>query len=183
MSGWYAVTVAPQAERRVAYALSGNGFAVFLPMETDWGRKGEKIDKTRQVYTPLLRGYIFVLVQEDLAQERDRFGEVLKVEGALGFVDFIDEAGETRPSPIPTAAIIEMQADERAGRYDLTLGRTPAPPPPYRPKKGEQVQVIAGAYLTFVGEVLAAPKKNRVRIRLPDGREPELKVSHLKAAS
>jgi transcription antitermination factor NusG len=176
VSEWYAVKTAPQAERKAAYALSQEGLAVFLPIETDWGTLRGKLDKTRYAYAPLLPGYFFVLI------EATDFRRVLEVEGVAGFVDFIDARGETRPFPIPPAAIIEMQADERAGQYDLTRGRNPTKPPPYRPKRGERVQVIAGPYLTYIGQVIAAPKKNRVKVALEDGRTPMLKVSQVAAA-
>lgn len=183
-SEWYAVTTAPCAERKAAYALDREGLSVFLPVETDWGKLHGAVDKTRYTYAPLLPGYFFVLIDPTYVDEKKRtqFRQVLEVEGVSGFVDFIDEHGECRPFPIPAAAIIEMQADERAGLYDLTQGRTPAPPPPYRPKRGERVQVIAGPYLTYIGQVIAAPKKNRVKVALEDGRSPMLKVSHVAAA-
>lgn len=177
-SSWYAVQTAPRQERKAAYALSQKGLAVFVPMETDWGQVRGKIDKTSYAYAPLLPGYFFVMIDEA------GFRAVLEIEGVVGFVDFIDGRGECRPFPIPPAAIIEMQADERAGRYDLTMGKPPKPAKAqYRPKKGERVQVIAGPYLTYIGRVLTAPKKSRVKVEFDDGRTPMLKVSHVAAAA
>jgi transcription antitermination factor NusG len=184
VSQWYVVKTAPQAERKAAYALSQEGLSVFVPIETDWGKLHGRLDKSRYVYGPLLPGYFFVLIDPAYVDEKKRtqFRQVLEVEGVVGFIDCI-EKGERRPFPIPVEAIIEMQADERAGRYDLTRGRSPTPPAAYRPKKGERVQVIAGPYLTYIGQVIAAPKKNRVKVALEDGRSPMLKVSHIAAAS
>ena len=182
MSEWYLAEVAPQSERKVAFALSLAGFAVFLPMESDWGKTRGKIDKSKLVYSPRLPGYIFVLIDEAYVDEKRRtqFRQVLETEGVMRFLDCIDEHGECRPFPIPAAVVIGMQADERAGAYDLTVG--PMKPAPYRPKKGERVKVIAGPYLTYIGKVIAAPKKNRVKVALEDGREPMLKVSQVASA-
>jgi transcription antitermination factor NusG len=179
-SEWFIAEVAPQTERKVSFALSQAGFAVFLPMETDWGKTHGKLDRAKIAYTPRFPGYVFVLIDQTYVDEKNRtqFRQVMETEGVTGFVDSINERGEVRPYPLSASEIIKLQADERAGRYDLTLG--PVKTPPYRPRKGERVQVISGAYITWIGEVIATPKKTRVKVMFDDGRSPTLKVAQVK---
>lgn len=184
VSQWYVVETFSQQERKAAYELSQRGYAVFLPMETDWGTtKHGKTDRSSCVYSPRLPGYFFVLIDETATNDKGdtQFREVSNIEGVIGFVDCFDTLGQSRPFPIPPAAILEMQIDERAGRYDLRVSRE-VKPEVYRPKRGERVQITAGPYLTYLGRVLSAPKKNRVHVQLDDGPSPMLKVSQVSAA-
>lgn len=184
VSQWYVVETFSQKERKASYELSRRGYAVFLPMETDWGlTKQGKPDHSTCVYSPRLPGYFFVLIDETATNDRGetQFREVSNIEGVIGFVDCFDPLGQSMPWPVPPAAILEMQIHERAGLYDLRVSRD-VKPETYRPKRGERVQITAGPYLTYLGRVLSAPKKNRVHVQLDDGPSPRLLVSQVSAA-
>jgi transcription antitermination factor NusG len=172
MSSWYAVRCATRRERAALSGLTEVGVTAFLPMETRWGRSHGAMVR-HEVQSPLLPGYLFVLIEE--AQMRP----ALDVEGVHAFVDYIDARGDCRPFPIPYGAIIEIQADERSGRYDRRLNFKP---PPYRPQKGDAIRVKAGPYLTYIGVVLATPKGQRVHVQLEGSGSPKLKLSHVEAA-
>jgi transcription antitermination factor NusG len=173
VSEWYALSTEPRRERVAAAGLAERYIPVFLPMETEWAQERGKVINVPAL-TPLFPGYVFALL------ERYQMPEALEVEGVSAFVRLIDETGEQRPFAIPASVILALQVEERAGGFDRRLG--PVKPPPYKPKKGDRVLIVAGPYLALIGMVLRPTTKTRAKIRLEDGREPELKVSHLKPA-
>lgn len=172
ISEWFAVRTATRRERPAAKALGERGFTVFLPMEARWGRGRW----TREaVHRPLLPGYLFVLAKAgDLQQVQD-------TEGVHQLVGYYDEEGGSRALPIPLEAILEIQAEERAGAYD----RTRLVKVEYRPRRGDKVKVTRGPWISFIGKVLATPKKDRAHVMLegPFGRGVTLDISHLTNAA
>jgi transcription antitermination factor NusG len=174
MSQWYAVRSATCREEPAAKALREAGVTVFLPMEARWGSRPGQIGRVR-LERPLIRGYLFVLMEP--TDER----RVLDVEGVHAFLGYSDEEGSVRPLPIPLAMIIELQADERAGRYDRTLHVKTK----YRPKKGDRVRVLAGPWLSFFGKVIATPRGDRTHLMIegPHGRGVVIDAKHLNTAA
>lgn len=170
MSQWYAVNIAVRRERAAIASLSEKGFAVFMPCETVMRRIGREVEA---VHKPLFPGYLFVLC------DHRHFEEIREVDTVRGFVRYM-AGGEQRNVTFPLAAILEMQAAERAGHYD----RTRAKPNAYRPKKGDKVRVTAGPWMNFVGKLLATPRSRRAQIMIegPFGRGVTLDVGHLRAA-
>jgi transcription antitermination factor NusG len=169
-SQWFAVRSATRRETAAHDGLVEQGFTVFLPCETRWSQNRwnkVKIDR------PLFRGYMFVLcAPED-------FHQILDIEGVHQFVRYM--ANEIMvPMPIPTAAVIEIQANERRGAFDATRVYTP----PYRPKKGDRVRVTSGPWQAFIGKLLSTPTKDRAHVMIegPHGRGVTLNVAHLSAA-
>lgn len=174
ISQWYAVRTATRREKHAAEALAENDVTVFLPLTARWGMRSYALTKTR-VETPLMPGYLFVLIGPDDLRR------VLDVDGVHAFVGYIDETGGTRAFPIPQAAIIEIQADERAGRYDQTLYLKPK----YNPRAGDKVKIIAGPWLNFIGKVIATPKGERAHVMIegPHGRGATIPSKHLSPAA
>lgn len=170
VSSWYAVRSATRRENSAHDGLVEQGFTVFLPCETYW-RQTRWIKV--KVERPLFRGYMFVLcAPED-------FHQILDIEGVHQFVRYM--VGDIMvPMPIPVAAVIEIQADERRGAFDATRTYTP----PYRPKKGDKVKVTAGTWQSFIGRVLNTPTKDRalVMIEGPCGGGKTFDIAHLSAA-
>jgi transcription antitermination factor NusG len=171
-SQWYCVRTATRRERSAAEALTEQGFTTFLPIETRWGYGGAAGRKP--VESPLIPGYLFVLTSPRALRQ------VADTEGVHALIGYFDEEGVSRAWPIPAAAIIEIQAGERSGAYDRTRLAKVA----YRPKKGDAVKVTRGPWLSFVGKVLATPKRNRAHVMIegPFGRGVVLDVAHLSAA-
>jgi transcription antitermination factor NusG len=170
MSSWYAVRSATRMETKALAGLAEQGFAVFLPCETVERLLG---GAKEYVSRPLFPGYLFILC------DPDAFRQILEVEGVHQFVRF--GTGENlQPFPFPTSEIIELQAQERAGEFD----RTRTKKAPYRPRKGDKVQVTAGPWQTYIGRVLNTPTKDRVLVKIegPFGKGKTLDVAHLKAA-
>lgn len=170
MSIWYAVRSSTRRETKALTGLTEQGFAVFMPCETVARRLGGAEER---VSRPLFPGYLFVLA------EPEGFRQILEVEGVHQFLRF--GAGENlQPFPFPTAAIIEMQAQERAGEFDRTR-KTKAP---YRPRKGDKVQVTKGTWQGYVGKVINTPTGERVNVMIegPFGKGKTLDVAHLAAA-
>lgn len=173
VSEWYALSTEPQRERVAGAGLAERYISFFLPMQRQWAMERGRITD-EFTYSPLFQGYIFALLQVR------QMADVLAIEGICRFVRLMDNTGEQRPFPIPALEIIRLQAEERRGGFDLTVNKAPAK---YRPKKGDQVLVISGPYLTLRGEVLGSPGASRVMVGLEDGRTPMLQVSQLMRAS
>lgn len=171
MSIWYAVRSATRMELKALHGLTEQGFAVFYPCETVQRRLGGADERVNR---PLFPGYMFVLC------EPENFRQILDVEGVHQFLRF-GTGEKLQPFPFPLAVIIGLQAQERAGEFDRTRK---SPPPAYKPRKGDKVQVTAGHWQAYVGTVLNTPTKARalVKIEGPFGKGVTLDVAHLKAA-
>lgn len=170
MTTWFAIRSATRRERAAFAGLVEQGFTVFMPCETRWSTT--RWAKTK-IMAPLYPGYMFVLcTPED-------FRRILDIEGVHQFVRYVVDDVAV-PMLIPLAAIIAIQADERAGAFDSTRTTRVR----YRPKKGHKVQVTAGPWMGFIGKVLATPAKDRVHVMTegPFGRGVTLDVAHLSAA-
>lgn len=169
-SQWYAIRTATCREKATAAALGEAGVTVYLPMYTYWGNRPGFTGHTR-CESPLLRGYLFVLI-EPSDEERVR-----GIEGVHSFLGYADEEGDNRPLAIPLAAILEMQIDERCGEYDGTRYVKPK----YKPKRGDKVKITAGPWLNHIGKVLSTPKKDRAHLMIegPYGRGTTVQISHL----
>lgn len=169
-SSWYAVRSATRRESSAYDGLIEHHFTVFMPFETFWRPARFGNVKTER---PLYRGYMFVLCSPE------DFHQILDIEGVHQFVRYmVDDI--LVPMPIPTAAIIEIQADERRGEFDYTRTYTP----PYRPKKGDKVKVTSGTWQSFIGRVLNTPTRDRalVMIEGPCGGGKTFDISQLSAA-
>lgn len=171
MSQWYAIRTATRRERPALASLTEQGFAAFLPCETRWNcdRLGKDL-----AYSPVYPGYLFAMLKPG------DFERVAKLDHIYDLVRYTDNSGDAAPMPIPMAAIIEIQASERAGRYDRTLTRRRE----YRPRKDERVQVTAGPWLGFIAKVLSTPRGQRAQLMIegPFGRGVTLDVAHLRVA-
>lgn len=171
MSQWYAVRTATRREALAADGLAEHGFTVFLPLEKRWSlirRRGKEA-----VERPLIPGYLFVLC------ERDDEEEINGHEAVHAVVTCSCEDGRVRPIAFPAKAIIDLQADERAGLFDYTRHTRAA----YKPRKGDRVKVVAGTWLNFIGKVLATPRGERAHVMIegPFGRGVTLENEHIQA--
>jgi transcription antitermination factor NusG len=171
VSIWYCVRSATRQETKTLARLTEKGYAVFLPCETVQRRLGGADER---VHRPLFPGYMFILC------EPDNHPEILEMEGVHQFVR-VGTGENLRPFPWPSSVIIGLQAQERAGDFDRTRAK---PPPAYKPRKGDKVQVTAGHWHSYIGTVLNTPTKARalVKIEGPFGKGVTLDVAHLKAA-
>lgn len=174
MSQWFCIRVVTQRADKVAVSLAEHprGFSTFSPQE----RVNRKIGRhVVQHDRPMFPGYLFVLCCPDA----DDFSAVRSVSGVLEFVRVM-EAGVLTPIAFPTLAILKIQAEERAGKYD----RTRAKPNAYQPRKGDRVQITAGPWIAFIAKVLSTPRGKRANVMIegPFGRGESIEVAHLKAA-
>lgn len=170
MSQWYAIRSATRREWSALAGLKERKFTVFMPCETIWRRTKWTKGKDER---PRFPGYMFVLC------DPDDFADLLGIEAVHQFVRYMVD-GEMVPMPIPLGAVIELQADERAGKYDATRNTKVR----YVPEKGERVKITAGPWSGFFANVLATPVKGRAKL-LAEGRfgaKVTLDVAHLTAA-
>lgn len=94
-SRWYALRVAPKAEKAVAHALRLRGVREFLPLYSSRRRWS---DRTKTLDLPLFPGYVF------LHADLDRAPRIVTLPGVQGFVGF-----SRSPAPIPDAEIEAVQ--------------------------------------------------------------------------
>jgi transcription antitermination factor NusG len=92
---WYALRVAPNAEKAVAQSLRLRGVQEFLPLYTSRRRWS---DRTKTLDLPLFPGYVF------LRADLDRAPRLVTLPGVRGFVGFTRS-----PEPIPDAEIDAVQ--------------------------------------------------------------------------
>jgi transcription antitermination factor NusG len=170
MTEWYAISVVGGCEGKVQASLAERNYPTFRPLETDWLLvKGQRVETMK----PRFPGYVFALMElTDVA-------EVVSLASVIEVVSCADSSGSERPYPISSSEILAMQIAYRSGDFDLRIDRKP---PPYRPKKGDRVKVMNGAYITQIGQVLAPAGKNRIHVKLDNGMKPTLKVTDVAAA-
>lgn len=170
MSQWYAIRSATRREWSALAGLKEQKFTVFMPCETYWRQtKWTKGKDERPIYP----GYMFVLC------EPEDFHQILDIEAVHQFVRYM--VGDAMiPMPIPLDEVIQIQAEERAGKFDATRFTKVR----YTPKKGERVKITGGTWSGFFATVLATPVKGRAKL-LAEGRfgaKVTLDVAHLDAA-
>jgi transcription antitermination factor NusG len=137
--GWFCIVTTPQGEYHCADGLSEEGIATYVPTETHWQRrrKGKETYPT-ELQRPLLRGYVFALLNLPITREgnsgttyelppswapifeRDGWGQSkLKVLHVLGL--------RGKPVPMPLeyvnaegqrCGLAPLAEEERAGWFD-----------------------------------------------------------------
>lgn len=75
-TNWYAVYVAPRAEKKVSERLTASEIPHYLPLRKE---KRKWSDRIKEVELPVINGYLFVKIASP------RFSEVVKIYGILKF--------------------------------------------------------------------------------------------------
>lgn len=152
---WYAITVAPTAERKVRDALNDHGLEAYFPVEKVWRtalQKGRRISHER----PLLRGYVFAKTADlahlvALAHDIEGVVHVFAFQyGAAKVAEFIDQ----------------LRQHETAGDFDETLPRDKQGKIRRKLEPGDPVRVIGGPFFGFVGKLQSLPGRRRAQVVL-----------------
>ncbi len=147
MRRWYVVNTHAKAEHKAAWHLSNQGFPAYLPQYLKRRRHARRID---MVKTPLFPRYLFV----ELDLERDRWRAVSSTIG----VSHMISGGET-PLALPDGVVEDIRA-----REDET-GLVPVAREAIF-RKGDKVQVMAGALIDHVGLFECPSDQDRVVLLL-----------------
>jgi transcription antitermination factor NusG len=142
---WYAVYVAPRAEKKVSERFVSLGIEHYLPLQ-----KVKRIwsDRVKEVIVPVVNGYIFVKINEA------DFKQIVNVYGALNFVS---ERGN--PVSIPENQIITLQlmVDRAEAVVEFSNEQF---------EKGESIIITKGPLEGVVGELIEMKGSYKVLVRL-----------------
>lgn len=158
MISWFVVRTQALAEAKARFHLERQGFDVYLPHYRKMRRHARRTD---WVPAPLFPRYLFLRMDP----VRTRW---LSIRSTIGVSHLICHGD--RPAPVPEGIIDEIRARETdAGLIDLRREN------PFR--KGEPVQIIAGAMRDQVGLFDCKTDEERVTVLLDLlGREVKVRV-------
>lgn len=142
---WYAVYTASRAEKRVKERLDQLSIENYLPLRVEYRIWS---DRKKKVLAPLIPGYIFVRVTEEL------FLSVLRT---AGVVTFLKEKG--RAVAIPDVQIERLRYVENHIEESLEITYDDIP-------EGTLVEVVKGNLAGFQGEMVKMQDKYKLVLRL-----------------
>lgn len=141
---WYAVYVLVRSEKKLQAALEQKGIECYLPLKTE---RRQWSDRVKVVQEPLLRGYIFVRVNNK------EYYEVLNTSGAIRYVCFDD-----KPAAIPDRQLESLRifVEQANASLEVTTERI---------RKGTGIRVVTGPLKGVTGEVVEIRGRKRVLLR------------------
>jgi len=145
MEYWYALYTAPRAEKKVSERFTSAGIHHYLPLQTV---KRKWSDRIKEVIVPVVRGYIFVKIEET------QFRNVLSIYGAISFVREF-----SKPVVIPESQIerLRFMCDNSEEPVEFIIEDL---------TKGETVTIVKGPLQGLMGELVQIKGKHKVVVRL-----------------
>ena len=142
---WFLAHTLPKSEWKAELHLGAQGFRTFQPQIRKTIRHARQLKTVR---APLFPRYLFVIL--DL--ERDRW---LSVRSTVG-VSFLFSSRDGRPVPVPIGIVESLieRSDDTLTRLDNDL------------VKGQQVRVLTGPFVDFIGTLDRLSAAGRVRVLL-----------------
>ena len=142
---WFVAHTLPKSEWKAELHLGAQGFRTFQPQIQKTIRHARQLKTVR---APLFPRYLFVIL--DL--ERDRW---LSVRSTVG-VSFLFSSRDGRPVPVPIGIVESLieRSDDTLTRLDNDL------------VKGQQVRVLTGPFVDFIGTLDRLSAAGRVRVLL-----------------
>lgn len=141
---WYVAQLKPNGFEKAQINLARQGFETFMPVRETSTRHARRVQTKLK---PIFSGYIFIRFGDDRADWR-------KINSTLGIARLVSFEKNT-PAPVPDALMAGLRA--RCGEDGQLLPMTDL-------KIGERVKLVAGAFVSFVGEIEDLVNENRVRI-------------------
>ena len=155
---WYVVHTRAHDEETARRNLAQQGFTAYLPQYEKRRRHARRVD---WVKAPLFPRYLFVAM--DVALDRWR-----AVASTIGVTHLVCQGD--RPAPVPDGIIEDLQARADADGMIAAEPRIPF-------KKGEQLQVLSGAFADRIGLFDGATDEERVFLLLDMlGRQIKVKL-------
>lgn len=142
---WYAVYVAPKAEKKVSERFSQNLISHYLPTKKvirQWS------DRKKEVIVPVINGYIFVNIKDT------EFRKILDVYGAIAFV-----SENKLPVAIPDYQIDRLKSMVKYADEQVEFSMEEFIP-------GEMVKIIKGPLEGIMVELIDLNGKHKVIVRL-----------------
>ncbi len=142
---WYAVYTRSRGEKVAAKLLQDQGVEVYLPLQR---KLRQWSDRKKWVEVPYINSYLFVYTSEK------EYYDILNTQGIIRYITF-----EGKAAIIPDWQIEAMKK--------IIASDTLVTFSAYRFKKGEKIQIEAGALMGYEGEVVKdSDGKKKVIIRI-----------------
>jgi len=142
---WYAVYIAPRAEKKVSERFSQNLISHYLPTKKV---KRQWSDRKKEVIVPVINGYIFVNIKET------EFRKILDVYGAIAFVS---------ENKLPVA-IPDYQIDRLKSMVEYADEQVEFSMEEFTP--GEMVKIVKGPLEGIIVELIDFNGNHKVVVRL-----------------
>jgi transcriptional antiterminator RfaH len=142
---WFLAHTLPKSEWKAELHLGAQGFRTFQPQVRKTIRHARQLKTVR---APLFPRYLFVIL--DL--ERDRW---LSVRSTVG-VSSLFSSRDGRPVPVPVGIVESLIARSEDSLTRLDSGLV----------KGQQVRILIGPFVDFVGTLDRLNEAGRVRVLL-----------------
>jgi transcriptional antiterminator RfaH len=142
---WFLAHTQPKSECKAELHLGAQGFRTYLPQIQKTIRHARQLKTVR---APLFPRYAFVIL--DL--ERDRW---LSVRSTVG-VSSLFSSRDGRPVPVPVGIVESLIARSEDSLTRLDSGLV----------KGQQVRILTGPFVDFVGTLDRLNEAGRVRVLL-----------------
>ena len=142
---WFVAHTLPKSEWKAELHLGAQGFRTFQPQIRKTIRHARQLKTVR---APLFPRYLFVIL--DL--ERDRW---LSVRSTVG-VSFLFSSRDGGPVPVPIGIVESLieRSEDSLTRLDSDL------------VKGQQVRILTGPFVDFIGTLDRLSAAGRVRVLL-----------------
>ncbi len=141
---WYPVCTASRAEKKAYQALMAKGIETYLPLQRQCKQWS---DRKKWVEEPLIRSYVFVLINPQQQTE------VLMTNGVSRFIYF-----SGRITAMPNRQIVELKL-LLASAYELEVTEENLMP-------GEPVEIKAGPLKGIKGVMISYRSKNQLLLSL-----------------
>lgn len=155
---WTIIQARGGAEAKAVECLRDHGISAYCPMERLWAPSREPYTRTKD--KALIAGYIFADMPEGIALSQ------ITGTGAAAIWGLLMVNG--RVATVPRKALGWLIMLEHFGHFDHTLEQRKRRKKKYL--KGDQVQVTEGPLKGATGQIMKAPKSDRLQILVSFGR-------------
>jgi len=155
---WTIIQARGGAEAKAVECLRDHGVSAYCPMERLWAPSREPYTRTKD--RALIAGYVFADLPEGLALSQ------ITGPGAMAIYGLLMVNG--RVATVRRQALGYLIALEHFGHFDHTLEQRRRRRKKYA--KGDQVQIIEGHLKGAAGQIMKAPKGDRLQVLISFGR-------------
>lgn len=145
MQSWYAIYVRPRSEKKVSQILENAAIDHFLPLQRKLRRWS---DRMKWVDLPLIPGYCFVHLEEQ------NLLDVIRLTHVLSVVRFNGKPAIVKDNQIE---FLRRLLSQNEIGYKIASSM---------PEPGQEVEIIAGAFIGLRAEMVRVNRKSKIVLRL-----------------
>jgi transcription antitermination factor NusG len=143
---WFVIITKPKAEKKVGKRLTELGIENFVPLHR---QLRQWHDRKKWVDIPLFNSYIFVKIEE---KHRTKVFEV------IGVLKYLSIGGQI--------SVLREQEIERIKKLCAFDGEIEISDASF--EVGEEVEIISGHFCGFIGILISADNKNKLKVHFSD---------------